>query len=90
MDRDLSRASTVVLEAWRIFTRTRIIAMFYILKCKIVRTCDSFHYSMTINLETVVIIVIIIIIITIIPRTELIIDFMFASLIVIMLGNNYK
>jgi len=32
-----------------IFTRTRTIAMFY-LKCKIVRSCDSFHYLMTINL----------------------------------------
>jgi len=34
-----------------IFTRTRTIAKFY-LKCKIVRTCDFFHYLMTINLET--------------------------------------
>jgi len=44
----------VVLQAFNIFSRTRTIAMFY-LKCKIVRkpTCDSFHYLMTINLETV-------------------------------------
>jgi len=41
-----------VLQAWHIFTRTRTIAMFY-LKYKIVRTRDSFHYSMNINLETV-------------------------------------
>jgi len=40
----------VVLLAWHVFTRTR--TMFY-LKCKIVCTCDSFHYLMTINLETV-------------------------------------
>jgi len=37
-----------VLQARHIFTRTRTIAMFY-LKCKIIRTCDSFHYLMTIN-----------------------------------------
>jgi len=42
----------VVLQAWYIFTRTRTIAMFY-LKFKIVHTCESFHYLMTINLETV-------------------------------------
>jgi len=41
----------VVLQSWHIFTRTCTIAIFY-LKCKIVRTCDFFHYLMTINLET--------------------------------------
>jgi len=40
-----------VLQSWRIFTRTRTIAMFY-LKCKIVRACDFFHYLTTNNLET--------------------------------------
>jgi len=40
-----------VLQSWHIFTRTRTIAMFY-LKCKIVRTCDFFHYLTTINLDT--------------------------------------
>jgi len=42
----------VVWQTWHILTRTRTIAMFY-LKCIIVRTCDFFHYLMTINLETV-------------------------------------
>jgi len=32
-----------VLQSWHIVIRTRTIAMFY-LKCKIVRTCDFFHY----------------------------------------------
>jgi len=41
----------VVLQSWHIFTRTRTMAMFY-LKCKIVSTCDLFHYLMAINLET--------------------------------------
>jgi len=41
----------VVLQSWHIVTRTRTIAMFY-LKCKIVRTCDFFHYLTTNNLET--------------------------------------
>jgi len=41
----------VVLQSWHMFTRTRTIAMFY-LQCKIVRTCDLFHYLTTINLET--------------------------------------
>jgi len=40
-----------VLQSWHIFTTTRNIAMFY-LKCKIVHTCDFFHYLITINLET--------------------------------------
>jgi len=42
----------VVLQTSHIFTRTRTIAI-VLLKCKIVRTCDSFHYLMTTNLETV-------------------------------------
>jgi len=42
----------VVVQAWQIFTRTRIIALFY-LKYNIVRSCDFFHFLMTIKLETV-------------------------------------
>jgi len=41
-----------MLQAWHMSTGTRTIAMFY-LKCKIVRTCDFFHYLMTNNLEIV-------------------------------------
>jgi len=53
-DNDATKTASikmVVLQACHIFTRTRTIAMFY-LKCKIVRTCGSFHYLMAINLET--------------------------------------
>jgi len=54
-DNDTKKSANIknfVLQAWHIFTRTRIIAMFR-WNCKIARTCDSFHYLMTINLETV-------------------------------------
>jgi len=40
------------LNLFKLISRTRTIAMFY-LKCKNVRTCDSFLNLMTINLETV-------------------------------------
>jgi len=53
-DNDTTKTANIkidVLQAWHIFTRTRTIAMLY-LKYKFVLTCDSFHYLMTINLET--------------------------------------
>jgi len=50
-DNDTTQTANVVLQAWHIFTRTRTIAMFYFIY-KIVHTCDSFHYLMSINLET--------------------------------------